>query len=155
MFKIFIACPISKYLTFDGMDPNYEVFIRNIYETCQYYSSNVFLALYREKYGKARMEDDVCTPLDFEEMRDSDIVIAFPENSMGVAVELGWASTMKKKILLFLNDNDSSSPLIRALYTITDAEVIILNSKYDYNQKQNIVVDKIKAYIEQNVVAAS
>ncbi len=147
-FKIFIACPISKYLTYEGMNEEFEKFIKEVYETCKKYTNNTFLALDREKYGKARMEDGICTPLDFEEMKDSDIVIAFPEDSMGVAVELGWASAMKKKVLLILNKQYKASPLIHALYTVTDANNMTVDSENGYYSEKDFIVEQIKVYLD-------
>lgn len=152
MYKIFIACPISKYLTEDGMNLNFETFIQEVYEVCKTYTSNVFMALYREDYGKARMEDHICTPLDFEEMQESDLVIAFPEDSMGVAVELGWASALKKKVVLILNEKDKSSPLIRALNTVTDVEKIHTSLQNGYYSEKEYIIGRIKEYLQKNLI---
>ena len=94
-----------------------------MYEICQKYTSYVFLALRREEYGKKLMED-ICTELDFEEMKTSDIVIAIPEDSKGTAVELGWASHMQKKIILLLDRNQRYTPLISTLNDITDTDIV-------------------------------
>ena len=97
MKKIFIACPISKYIDGDKfINSDFKFFIEELYSICQKYVPNVFLALKREKYGKKLMKD-ICTELDFEEMKKTDCVIAIPEDSKGTAVELGWASYMGKK----------------------------------------------------------
>lgn len=151
-FKIFIACPISKYLTEEGMNKEFENFIKEIYQTCKEYSEETFMALYREEYGKARMSDAECTPLDFEEMKDTDVVIAFPEDSMGVAVELGWASSMKKRIMLILNEKYEGSPLIRALYTVTDAKSISISAEESYYYHKDYIIDQIRNYLTSIVM---
>ena len=147
--KIFIACPISKYLHKNGMDPNFEKFIISVYDICNQYSSNVFMALHREKFGKARMEDDVCTPLDYMEMKQSDIVIAIPEDSQGVAVELGWASAMNKKILVILNDNFCHSPLINAIHTVTEAKYYKISGIDGYHIEE--LMNSISNYLDINI----
>lgn len=124
MKKIFIACPITKYL--DGnrfINDNLKVFVENMYSICQTYASEVFLALKREEYGKKLMTD-ICTELDYEEMQSSDLVVAIPEDSKGTAVELGWASVMKKKLILILDRNTRYTPLVYGLGDITDAVCI-------------------------------
>lgn len=141
MKKIFIACPISKYIDGDRfINDDFRFFIENMYHVCQKYAPEVFLALRREEYGK-KMMTDICTELDFDEMKTTDLVVAIPDDSMGVAVELGWASSMKKKILLLLNRNQRYTPLISGLRDITDAEIIW----YDGNLNETVLsnVDNI------------
>jgi len=124
MNKIFIACPISKYLNGHVfINEHFKWFIDSLYQKCGNYAQNVFLALEREEYGNRLMLEQ-CTQLDFEEMVDSDIVIAIPEDSMGVAVELGWASVMQKKILLVLNNGDHYSPLVARIGDISPTTII-------------------------------
>lgn len=129
MEKIFIACPISKYI--DGnnfIDYDFKIFIEKLYDVCQKYVPKVFLALRREEYGKKLMKD-TCTVLDFEEMKTTDLVIAIPEDSKGTAVELGWASCMKKNILILLDKTQRYTPLISGLKDITDTEIIWYNGE--------------------------
>jgi len=131
MKKIFIACPISKYLNGDEFtDECFKIFIENVYNLCIEYTPNVFLALKREQYGKKLMTD-ICTILDFEEMKSSDFVIAIPDDSMGVAVELGWASVLKKQTLLLLNDHQRYTPLISGMGDITNTTIIRYDGRLD------------------------
>jgi nucleoside 2-deoxyribosyltransferase len=122
--KIFIACPFIKYIngtTFT--DDNFRKFIEKLAVLCRTYVPHVFLALERENYGETPLPNYSCA-LDFDEMKSSDLVIAIPDNSMGVAVELGWASTMKKTVLLVLDCNKKYSPLIYKLNQITPGRQI-------------------------------
>lgn len=143
---IFIACPISKYLTETGMDKEFENFIKKVYSVCKEYTSKVFLALKREEYGKARMDDHVCTPLDYQEMEKADLIIAIPEDSQGVAVELGWASAMNKQVFLILNKNYNISPLITALHTVTNAEYCHIENKY--SKEIDVVLNAISGFLD-------
>lgn len=138
MKKIFIACPISKYI--EGNEFTNNEFKQNIektYEICQKYTSNIFLALRREEYGKKLMKD-TCTELDFEEMKNSDIIVAIPEDSKGTAVELGWASCMKKKVILLLDQNQRYTPLISSLKDVTDTDIIWYENNIDKDILYNI-----------------
>lgn len=146
---IFIACPISKYLTDTGMNKEYEVFIKKVYSVCEKYTSKVFLALKREEYGKAKMADNVCTPLDYEEMEKADLIIAFPEDSQGVAVELGWASAMKKNVFLILNKNYSNSPLINALHMVTNTEYCYIENLN--TQEIDVVLKAIPSFLNKYI----
>jgi nucleoside 2-deoxyribosyltransferase len=122
--KIFIACPISKYIK-DGTftDEAFKISVQGIYTLCKKYSLRVFLALEREKYGQNLMVD-ICTILDLDEMKSSDIVIAIPDDSMGVAIELGWASILNKSVVLVLDRSQRYSPMISGLHEITKVEVV-------------------------------
>ena len=137
MKKIFIACPILKYIDGDKFINNdFKIFIEELYNVCQKHASKVFLALRREEYGKKLMKD-TCTELDFEEMKTTDLVVAIPEDSKGTAVELGWASCMKIKILLLLDSNQRYTPLISGLKDITDVETIW----YDGNLNRDVLTN--------------
>ena len=143
MKKIFIACPFSKYLNGDEFtDERFKTFIKNVYNLCLEYTPNVFLALEREEYGKKLMTD-ICTIFDFEEMKSSDFVIAIPDDSMGVAVELGWASVLKKQTLLILDDNQRYTPLISGMGDITNTTII----RYDKRLDERIFI-KIKEILD-------
>jgi len=145
--KIFIACPISKYLINDGLDKEFEEFIKEIYGLCKEYRENVILALDREEYGKKKMYGDECTTLDYKEMKDTDLLIAFPENSAGVAVELGWASAMKKTILVFTDKKYHQSELVKSINSITEGENIEIDTRKGYKSQINIIKTAILKYL--------
>lgn len=44
-----------------------------------------------------------------EELSKCDILIAYPETSSGVNLEIGWASMMKKKVIILLNEKKMSA----------------------------------------------
>ena len=100
----------------------------------------VFLAHYREKWGKELMTPEECTADDYREMIKADIVIAFPgfPISGGVHIELGWASALKKSILIFLEKDKEYSPLLTALYTISNTH-IYQYEKMDVDIYMNII----------------
>lgn len=148
-FNVFIACPISKYLTNDGIEKEFEMFIKEVLQLCRKYSDNVFLALEREKYGKLKMWGDTCTPHDFEMMCKSDLMIAIPEDSMGVAVEMGWASAMKKEILLLLDVKYKSSELIKFIHTVAEGEKININTENGYLENKESILKQIQLYLEE------
>lgn len=103
--------------------------------------ADIFLAHFREKWGKELMTADECTFDDFKEMKESDVVLAFPGNpiSGGVHIELGWASALNKKIYLFLEKNASYSPLIEGMKTITDVRIVELPENYTIETVLNAV----------------
>lgn len=62
-----------------------------------------------------------CTYLDFEGIKESDVIVAYPGSpiSGGVHIELGWASALNKPIVLLLKKDEEYSPLIIGLHTKT------------------------------------
>lgn len=123
MLKIFISCPFNKYIK-DSVfvDKRIRRFTEELYNTCLEYANEVFLALKREDYGVKPLLSYSCA-MDLDEMANSDLIIAIPEDSMGVAVELGWAIMLIKEIILVL-DKSCYDPYILDINTITKGAVV-------------------------------
>lgn len=129
MNKIFIACPFIKFVKDSKFtDKTFKEFIENLYDLCCQYADNVFLALRREDYG-AKPLKQYSSLMDFEEAKNSNLVIAIPDDSMGVAVELGWMSAMKKTIIVALNEEKEYTPLIKNINKITPGKVILFKEE--------------------------
>lgn len=142
---IFIACPIGKYMKNNSVGHEYETFIKSIVDLCREYSDNVFIALEREKYGKLRMLGDTCTPDDYNRMKESTYLIAIPEDSMGVSVEIGWASADKKDIILILDKNYKASEIVKHIHTVTDGDKLVIDTtEKSYKDQGNIIYDFLR-----------
>ncbi len=88
---------------------------------------HVFLAIRSEEFGAKPRPPEVCTPFDLLEMLHADCVIALPEESYGVHIELGWASALNKPIILLLKqDQTMTSPLLAGLPAISRCRVLHL-----------------------------
>lgn len=121
---MFLACPITGLIDETNRLPSdYEQFIRELREILVGSVDRVFLALEREDWGSALMPAEICTPLDFEEMRRASVVVAYPGRSLGVCIELGWASAMGKVIVLLAPPEDPATPLIAGLPHLPEARV--------------------------------
>lgn len=132
--KFFLAYSFSALIDskIGLVDENNKKFLENMRNEILERKEEVFLAHFREKWGKELMTADECTFDDYKQMRESDVVLAFPGNpiSGGVHIELGWASSLQKKIYLFLEEGAVYSPLIEGMKTITDVRVVRLPAKY-------------------------
>ena len=66
--------------------------------------------MYEENYGKDKVKGDGknCVSKDLEEVNKADVIVAIPEDSMGVSVELGWGSVQNKQMLVFVDKKVSS-----------------------------------------------
>lgn len=153
--KLFIACPISKFfVNRSTLDADFRRFIQGVRAHCLRYSSDVFLALDRERYGEALLPPELCTPLDYKGLAEADEIIAFPEDSMGVAVELGWASALGKRILVFADQRFPCSPLIRAIDTICSARVVEYEHR-GYLQALDFVVREVDRFLSNDAADTS
>ena len=146
--KIFIACPISKYLTSDGICKDFETFIKDIYEFCQSINSITFLALDREEYGKKKMYGSDCTTADFNEIQNTDLLIAFPEDSMGVSVELGWASALGIETIVFVDKKYRQSELVKSINSVVKGKAFNIDTTNGFLSQIDIIKNAIRSYIE-------
>lgn len=152
MSKVFLAFPFSNI-----MDENkrviekYEMFLKESRNEIIARGCEVFLAHYREEWGKGLMTAEQCTPLDLMEMESTALVLAFPGSpiSGGVHIELGWASAKGKKIVLFLKNGEEYSPLIHGMNQVTDTEIIYYDDITDKNVKK-IMIERVEALISNN-----
>ncbi len=144
--KIYLASPISKYVR-NGMNKDYTETIDSVYMLLKEYG-DVYYPLKKEAYGKDKTagSGDVCTKVDFDKVNSSDLIVAFPEDSQGVSVELGWASSKKKNVLIFIDKKYHQSELIRFIDTITPAMKINIDTTNGYLNEKNIILESIKKY---------
>lgn len=126
--KVFISCPFTglcknnKYEIKDEYKTFFNKLVENLEEKgCEYY-----LAIKRENWGLNHKGPEECTRSDFEGVKSSDVLIVIPGNknsngiSGGVHVELGWASAMKKKMHILVEDGFEYSPVLMGLNTLTE-----------------------------------
>ena len=144
--KIYLASPISKYVR-KGMDKEYIEVINSIYELLNNYG-NTYFPLKKEAYGedKTAGSGEVCTKIDFDKVNESDYIVAFPEDSMGVSVEIGWASSAQKNILIFIDKNYHQSELIRFIDTITPTTKIYIDTSLGYIHEKEKIEQAVKEY---------
>ena len=92
---------------------------------------SVHCAHKREKWGREFMTPAECTTIDYEEISKCDYFVAFPgvPASPGTHIELGWASAMKKRIILLLEEGQEYAYLVQGLDEITSIKKIYYTSK--------------------------
>lgn len=61
---------------------------------------------------------------DFEEFKKSDLIVAYPETSRGVAIEIGWASSHNKPVILLVHEKEALSYMEKGLSGITNMTII-------------------------------
>lgn len=145
--KIYLASPISKYVR-KGMDKDYTETLDKVYELCSKYAETYY-PLKKEAYGEDKTlgSGDVCTKIDFQKVNEADLIVAFPEDSMGVSVEIGWASSAQKNIVIFIDKNYHQSELIRFIDTITPTKKVNIDTKEGYKKEQEKILNEIENYL--------
>lgn len=102
----------------------------------------------REAMGKENMTPEKYAKIDYEEIKNCDIFVAFPgiPASPGTHIEIGWASAFKKKIVLILFENEEYyAYLLRGLHSILDVKYIVYREKKDYFEELDVYLRKIEA----------
>ena len=146
MKKIYLASPISKYVR-SGMNEDYILTIDSVYELLSKYGE-VYYPLKKEAYGEDKKAGcgSVCTKIDFEQVNSADLIVEFPEDSQGVSVEIGWASSAKKNIIIFIDKRYHQSELIRFIDTITPTKKIFIDTTDGYLNVKDVILKNIKEY---------
>jgi len=127
--RIFVGAPFHNYI-----NPNTGIFLNDkklmlecIINCCENKGHTVMNSHIRENWGKSWMLPEECTPLDYNEILNADIFVAVPGNppSGGVHVELGWASALKKRIIIFLEKGKKYSNLVIGLREVSEVDYIV------------------------------
>lgn len=126
--KVFISCPFTGLCETENYEIKKEY--RNFFDkltlmieqkNCQYY-----LAIKRENWGIDHKGPEECTVSDYEGVKTSDFLIVIPGNKVskgisgGVHIELGWASALKKKMHILIEDNFEYSPVLMGLNSLSE-----------------------------------
>lgn len=145
--KVFIAMPYSQLCDENyNLKPKYKNFCQKLTGKIKNLGWDYFLAHERENWGKDYCSAEESTQIDFDTIKDSDLIVMIPGNpiSGGVHVELGWASANNKKINLFLKKDADYSPMVTGIGCLTEA-----NYYYYDNDYSDELIEKIIASINK------
>jgi hypothetical protein len=80
----------------------------------------------RESWGANFLTPEECTRLDYENIRDCDLFVAFPGHpaSPGTHVEIGWASAFGKPMILLLEERNTYAFLVQGLHVVGDVSYV-------------------------------
>ena len=119
----FVAARFTTALKTGSFDPYLKEKILAIHEVIQGYGIVLYSSHNTEDFGNNLLKPNKFVYNDIKEISQCDIFVALldEEFSSGVFIELGWASFLGKKILLFIPENYKleESPMIRGLHTLT------------------------------------
>lgn len=146
--KVFLAMPYSQLC-----DEKYEVkseykkFFTRLTDELRKINCEYFLAHEREKWGKTYSSAEESTTIDFETIKEVDLVCVIPgvPNSGGVHVEIGWASANKKPLKIFLKNNYPYSPMVTGIHCLTQTDYIYYSEDYS-EELIGLIICEIKKY---------
>ncbi|MGH3717729.1 MAG: nucleoside 2-deoxyribosyltransferase [Pseudonocardiaceae bacterium] len=127
--RVFLAAPFAQWLSEDGLvDPTWRDRLSMLRQGFLDAGMPVFSAHHNERWGAGWLPAEVCVPNDFRAMETCDVVCAYlgTPASAGVCIELGWASAMRKPILLVLDRGIKHSQMIKGLTTVTRVRELVL-----------------------------
>ncbi|PRW63541.1 nucleoside 2-deoxyribosyltransferase [Actinopolyspora mortivallis] len=80
----------------------------------------------REGWGREFLQPRECTRLDYEQIRDCDLFVAFPGDpaSPGTHVEIGWAAALGTPMVLLLEEGHTYAFLVRGLDAVADVTYV-------------------------------
>lgn len=143
---VFLATPYSQLCDEEyKIKKEYKEFFEKLVKAIKKIGVDYFLAVERENYGKEYTSDKESTKIDFETIKNCDLLCVIPGTpaSGGVHVELGWASANKKDIEIFLNKNSEYSPMVTGLSEITNVHYNYYNKEYS-NEVIQLICESIK-----------
>ena len=146
--KVFLAMPYSQLCNEKyEVKPEYKKFFINLTDELKKINCEYFLAHERENWGKTYSSDVESTIIDFETIKEVDLVCVIPgvPNSGGVHVEIGWASASKKPLKIFMKKNYKYSPMVTGVHSLTQTDYVYYNSDYS-NELINLIICEIKKF---------
>lgn len=149
--KVFLAMPYTQLCNEDNVvKKEYKDFFEKLITELENMNCDYFLAHKRENWGKEYTSDTESTQIDYDTIRSADLVCVIPgiPYSGGVHVEIGWASSAKRKLRIFLKEKCSYSPMVTGIKCLTDTEYFYY--KEDFGQDLlNLILDCIKKEMEK------
>lgn len=148
--KVFFAIPYSQLCNEKyEVKKEYRIFLEKLVNETKRLGCDYFLAHERENWGKEYSSAEESTQIDFNTIKNSDLVCVIPgvPNSGGVHVEIGWASANKRKMIIFLKKDYHYSPMVTGIHKITNVQYHYYDEDFG-EDLLNSIIDCIKKELE-------
>lgn len=150
--KVFIAAPFGQKL--DGLgnyDPVYRQSLEMLHSSIEGEGYQVFASQRNENWGQSPLDPNDCVQVDYEEMSTSDVVIAVlgSSPSLGVCVELGWASALQIPLVIVGKDAEASSMIV-GLHKVSAVSYIPVDLE-DLEISVSQLLDDIQRHVAERV----
>jgi nucleoside 2-deoxyribosyltransferase len=140
---VFVAAPFWAYVDKETGEFDTEAFgsINRILEHFDSRGCVVHNAHRREQWGRAFMEPSEFTPLDYEQICSSDVIVAVPGSpaSPGTHIEIGWASANKVPMVLILEADKEYAGLVRGLGQFAPAKILEVSGDVDLDVLEDAI----------------
>ncbi|MDC9588390.1 nucleoside 2-deoxyribosyltransferase [Xenorhabdus sp. XENO-10] len=163
--KVFIGGPIQHALKLKTLDNNLQTHLKTAIHQLESLGTEVFSAHRAEQFGKIThlFTPEEVSQRDRQWMEQCDIFVAIlpvcPQQKKlirtdGTHIELGWASALKRPIILVTEKpfDDSASHLLKGLSAIAQVHHIPLN---DFEYDPAILSHTIQSIVVKQVVQKS
>lgn len=124
--KIFVAAPFGSKLDPSGtFDAEYRERLEKLHHNIEAAGHSIFASQRNEEWGRTPLPAESYVPIDYQELSSSDVIIAVlgAQPSLGVCIELGWASALGIPIIL-VGKYTRSSTMISGLHRVSDVHYI-------------------------------
>lgn len=143
--NVFLASPFSQFCD-EETDTIIENrwFFEDIINNFKQNNIEYFCSQEREEWGEKYISPNESIMADVNGIKECDLFIAIPGNpiSGGVHVEIGWASLLNKKMIVFLEKNIEYSPMILGLPEIANCKFVYYDKLID-KKTVSIIIKKI------------
>ena len=147
--RIFLAGPFKALVdpATGAMRPADRGRIESVIDALEAAGHEVRNAHRREGWGAQFLTPEECTRLDFEDIRDCDVFVAFPgaPASPGTHVEIGWASALGKPVVLLEDEGATYAFLVRGLHTVADVDHVPVGAGADVTGPVLAALDRLTA----------
>ncbi|WP_446038343.1 nucleoside 2-deoxyribosyltransferase [Streptomyces sp. SID1121] len=147
--SVFLGGPFKALVDADGtMDTEARTRIEAVIDRLEKEGYEVHNAHRRESWGAKFLTPDECTRLDYDEISASTVFVAFPGSpaSPGTHIEIGWASALRKPIVLLLEEDQDYAFLVRGLHTVADVTYLTVG---DTESLVTQVIDTVNRLAER------
>jgi len=149
--KVFLSMPYSQLCDENYIvKEKYKKFFQNLINALENIGVEYYLACKRENWGKDYCSAEESTKIDFDALKNSDLICVIPgiPYSGGVHIEIGWASSFKKKINMFLKKGEFYSPVVTGLNSITDVKYHYYNDDYN-DELLNKIINSVLNFTKE------
>lgn len=128
--SVVLAGPFEGLLGSEGIDPAWRTLYEALIDQLETAGCEVFSAHRSENWGRDLLPPDQCTPLDFQAISRSEVVVAIPGDpgSLGTHVEIGWASALGKRLVVLTGEDGARCALVNGLGTVAQVDFITIKA---------------------------
>jgi nucleoside 2-deoxyribosyltransferase len=91
-------------------------------------------------WGRNYLDPIGTTEQCLKHLQDAELILAYPQYSRGVHLEIGYAAALRKQIIFILDSEETESAMVAGLGSVTNVEIIRLENPHELEMKLNVVL---------------